>query len=281
MAERTRANRATQREGETDRRTDRQTDGQTDTGRKKTFLPQPPFFCKAPTSLVRVWALEHAPAQALGAFLCSAGAFVAVDTAGGDAARAVCAPGCERPRCVRRRRPSGGAARARRGAEATGCGRGPRAVPPAATAARHLALAPAPPAPRAGSAAAAVWGSTGRRRLLATATPARCFSETIHITVASASGDWSGDVKIGETLMDIALDNDLDMECACEGQLACSTCHVYVDQPFFDELPEIDEEEEDMLDLAWGLEDNSRLGCQIEMTTALDGCTFTIPDDSN
>ena len=153
--------------------------------------------------------------------------------------------------------------------------------PPAVTAARHLALAPAPPAPRAGSAAAAVWGSTGRRRLLATATPVRCFSETIHITVASASGDWSGDVKIGDTLMDIALDNDLDMECACEGQLACSTCHVYVDQPFFDELPEIDEEEEDMLDLAWGLEDNSRLGCQIEMTTALDGCTFTIPDDSN
>ena len=87
-------------------------------------------------------------------------------------------------------------------------------------------------------------------------------------------------MKLGETLMDIALDNDLDMECACEGQLACSTCHVYVDEDFFDKLPEIDEEEEDMLDLAWGLEDNSRLGCQIEMTTALDGCTFTIPDDS-
>lgn len=147
---------------------------------------------------------------------------------------------------------------------------------PVATAARHLALAPAPLALRAGSAAAAV----GRRRLQATAAPSRWFSDTIHITVASAHGDWSGDVKLGETLMDIALDNDLDMECACEGQLACSTCHVYVDEDFFDKLPEIDEEEEDMLDLAWGLEDNSRLGCQIEMTTALDGCTFTIPDDS-
>lgn len=148
--------------------------------------------------------------------------------------------------------------------------------PPVATAARHLALVPAPLAMRAGSAAVAV----GRRRLQATAAPSRCFSDTIHITVASAHGDWSGDVKLGETLMDIALDNDLDMECACEGQLACSTCHVYVDEKFFDELPEIDEEEEDMLDLAWGLEDNSRLGCQIEMTRALDGCTFTIPDDS-
>eukprot|EP01044_Picomonas_judraskeda_P018787 COSAG03_NODE_3809_length_1819_cov_2.619186_1_plen_124_part_10 len=100
--ERARTGRHREREGErervsqSDRQTDRRTDGQTDTGREKTFLPQPPFFCKDPTSLVLVWALEHAPAQALGAFLCSAGAFVAVDTAGGDAARAVCAPGCER-----------------------------------------------------------------------------------------------------------------------------------------------------------------------------------------
>ena len=50
-------------------------------------------------------------------------------------------------------------------------------------------------------------------------------------------------------------------------------------QDVFAALPEPDEEEEDMLDLAWGLEDNSRLGCQIEMTPELDGVTFTIPSD--
>jgi ferredoxin len=66
---------------------------------------------------------------------------------------------------------------------------------------------------------------------------------------------------------------------ACEGQLACSTCHIYVDEKYFKLLPEMEEEEEDMLDLAWGLEDNSRLGCQIKMTPALDGLTITIPED--
>lgn len=112
------------------------------------------------------------------------------------------------------------------------------------------------------------------------AAPRRAFSDgTISITVATARGNWTSDVKLGETLMDIALDNDLDMECACEGQLACSTCHVYIHEDFFDLIPEIEEEEEDMLDLAWGLEDNSRLGCQIEMTPELDGCTFTIPEE--
>ena len=145
----------------------------------------------------------------------------------------------------------------------------------AAAAATISAAARAPALWRAPGLAA--WGS--RRPLQLAAAPRRSFSDSIRITVASAHGDWSGEVNVGETLMDIALDNDLDMECACEGQLACSTCHVYVDEEFFDTLPEIEEEEEDMLDLAWGLEDNSRLGCQIEMTPELDGVTFTIPSD--
>ena len=61
--------------------------------------------------------------------------------------------------------------------------------------------------------------------------------------------------------------------------MACSTCHVYVDEEFFDRLPEMTEEEEDMLDLAWGLEDNSRLGCQIKMVPELNGLKVTIPDE--
>jgi ferredoxin len=52
-----------------------------------------------------------------------------------------------------------------------------------------------------------------------------------------------------------------------------------VDEEFFDRLPEMTEEEEDMLDLAWGLEDNSRLGCQIKMVPELNGLKVTIPDE--
>jgi len=107
----------------------------------------------------------------------------------------------------------------------------------------------------------------------------RWFSDTVRITVVTSHGSSDIDAPLGETLMDIALEHDLDMECACEGQLACSTCHVYVHDDYFDRLPEMTEEEEDMLDLAWGLEDNSRLGCQIKMTKELDGLVVTIPDD--
>jgi ferredoxin len=61
--------------------------------------------------------------------------------------------------------------------------------------------------------------------------------------------------KIGENFMDIAHEHDIDIEGACGGELACSTCHVILDQKFYDMLPDPEEEEEDMLDLAWGLQD--------------------------
>ncbi|ULT93229.1 hypothetical protein L3Y34_003014 [Caenorhabditis briggsae] len=67
------------------------------------------------------------------------------------------------------------------------------------------------------------------------------------------------------------------MEGACEASLACSTCHVYVDPAFSDKLPEPLEEEDDMLDMAPALKDNSRLGCQIVLTKELDGITVTLP----
>jgi ferredoxin len=53
--------------------------------------------------------------------------------------------------------------------------------------------------------------------------------------------------------MNVAHDNGIDLEGACEGSLACSTCHVYVNEDYFDKLPEAVDEEEDMLDLAYGL----------------------------
>jgi ferredoxin len=63
------------------------------------------------------------------------------------------------------------------------------------------------------------------------------------------------EAPIGKTLLDIAIDNNIDIEGACGGELACSTCHVIVSQELFDKLPAKKEEEEDMLDLAWGLTD--------------------------
>ena len=71
--------------------------------------------------------------------------------------------------------------------------------------------------------------------------------------------------------------NKIDLEGACEGSLACSTCHVIVDEEWFDKLDEASEEEEDMLDLAFGLTHTSRLGCQIKMTDELDGIRLTLP----
>ena len=63
------------------------------------------------------------------------------------------------------------------------------------------------------------------------------------------------DAPIGKTVLDVAIDNNIDIEGACGGELACSTCHVILSQDLFDQLPEKTEEEEDMLDLAWGLTD--------------------------
>lgn len=88
------------------------------------------------------------------------------------------------------------------------------------------------------------------------------------------------DAKAGQTLLDIAWDNDIDIEGACGGSMACSTCHVIVDPGFYDRLPPPSEEEEDMLDLAWGLTPTSRLGCQIVLTDALDGLVVRLPTET-
>eukprot|EP00188_Purpureofilum_apyrenoidigerum_P001695 Plantae.Rhodophyta-Purpureofilum_apyrenoidigerum.ctg19589.p1 GENE.Plantae.Rhodophyta-Purpureofilum_apyrenoidigerum.ctg19589~~Plantae.Rhodophyta-Purpureofilum_apyrenoidigerum.ctg19589.p1 ORF type:complete len:156 (+),score=27.36 Plantae.Rhodophyta-Purpureofilum_apyrenoidigerum.ctg19589:66-533(+) len=67
----------------------------------------------------------------------------------------------------------------------------------------------------------------------------------------------------GKSVLDVAHANDIDLEGACEGSLACSTCHVYVDEDTYRKLPEPTDDENDMLDLAFGLKENSRLGCQV------------------
>jgi ferredoxin-2, mitochondrial len=64
---------------------------------------------------------------------------------------------------------------------------------------------------------------------------------------------------------------------ACEGSVACSTCHVILSPEHYDILPEPEDDENDMLDMAFGLSDTSRLGCQVRLTQKLDGMTATLP----
>ena len=82
---------------------------------------------------------------------------------------------------------------------------------------------------------------------------------------------------LGLSVLEVAHKNDVDIEGACEGSLACSTCHVIVDPAWFSKLVQPTEDEEDMLDLAFGLEATSRLGCQIVITEALDGLVLRLP----
>ena len=85
------------------------------------------------------------------------------------------------------------------------------------------------------------------------------------------------DAPVGLSVLEIAHRNKIDLEGACEGSLACSTCHVIVVDDDFDRLAEPTEDEEDMLDLAFGLTRTSRLGCQIIITEELDGLTVSLP----
>jgi 2Fe-2S ferredoxin len=85
------------------------------------------------------------------------------------------------------------------------------------------------------------------------------------------------DAPVGLSVLEIAHRNGIDLEGACEGSLACSTCHVIVDPEDYDRLKDATEDEEDMLDLAFGLTHTSRLGCQIIITEELDGLTVTLP----
>ena len=88
------------------------------------------------------------------------------------------------------------------------------------------------------------------------------------------------DAPVGLSLLELAHRNNIDVEGACEGSLACSTCHVIVDDDDFDRLQEPTEDEEDMLDLAFGLTRTSRLGCQIIVTEELDGLTVSLPRET-
>ena len=88
------------------------------------------------------------------------------------------------------------------------------------------------------------------------------------------------EAPLGLSVLEIAHRNSVDIEGACEGSLACSTCHVIVDPSWFGKLAKPTEDEEDMLDLAFDLQETSRLGCQLIMTDALDGLVVKLPAGS-
>jgi 2Fe-2S ferredoxin len=85
------------------------------------------------------------------------------------------------------------------------------------------------------------------------------------------------DAPLGLSVLEIAHKHGVDIEGACEGSLACSTCHVIVDAGWFKKLESPTEDEEDMLDLAFGLTQTSRLGCQIVINQDLDGLVVKLP----
>lgn len=102
------------------------------------------------------------------------------------------------------------------------------------------------------------------------------------IVFVSPSGDQTEvEVSAGASVLQAAWDNKIDIEGACEGCMACSTCHVIVDEAMFGQLPDPSDEEEDLLDLAWGVRPTSRLGCQITITDELDGLKITLPATTN
>lgn len=84
----------------------------------------------------------------------------------------------------------------------------------------------------------------------------------------------------GDNLLRIGQAAGLPLEGTCEGQMACSTCHVIVAAEWFDRLPAAAEEEEDMLDFAAGARRTSRLSCQIELTPEMDGLTVSVPGEA-
>ena len=106
---------------------------------------------------------------------------------------------------------------------------------------------------------------------------ARALSDKVSFTFVEEGEEVPVAVEHGKTLLEAAHANEVDLEGACDGSLACSTCHLILEQELYDQLPPPEEEELDMLDLAFGLTDTSRLGCQLKVGPEFEGAKFTLP----
>ncbi|XP_040196497.1 adrenodoxin, mitochondrial [Rana temporaria] len=112
---------------------------------------------------------------------------------------------------------------------------------------------------------------------------ARLYSSDGKVSVKFINRDGGTIVaegKVGESLLDLVVEKNLDIDGfgACEGTLACSTCHLIFEDHIFQKLEPVTDEEMDMLDLAYGLTEMSRLGCQICLQPFMNGMTVKVPE---
>ena len=100
------------------------------------------------------------------------------------------------------------------------------------------------------------------------------------VTFISADGEQRQEVDApaGSSLLSVAQAAGQPLEGTCEGQMACSTCHVYVDEAWVEKLPKPESMEEDMLDFAYDVRPTSRLSCQIRVTAEIDGLVLHTPE---
>ncbi len=111
--------------------------------------------------------------------------------------------------------------------------------------------------------------------ILFTTTPSPC---SVRVTFVDKNGvERRVEGKEGQNLVDLAHRNDIELEGACECSLACSTCHVILEGKVYNKMESPSEEEEDLLDLAFGLTSTSRLGCQVKLTTDMEGSKIQLP----
>ncbi|XP_052229672.1 adrenodoxin-like [Dreissena polymorpha] len=124
-----------------------------------------------------------------------------------------------------------------------------------------------------------LYGYTQNRNFAKNAT--KYQKETASVTFVCSDGTkYTVDAKVGDNLLDVVIENNIDLDGygACEGTLACSTCHLIFEKADYNKLPtQPCDEELDMLDLAFGLTDTSRLGCQIVVTKDMDGLVVKVP----
>ncbi len=103
----------------------------------------------------------------------------------------------------------------------------------------------------------------------------------VRVTFITASGERvTAEAAPHTRLLEVAQNAGMPLEGTCEGQMACSTCHVVLPPDWFARLPAASDDEEDMLDLAAGVTRTSRLSCQILLDAALDGIEVRIPGES-
>ncbi|MFM6930680.1 MAG: 2Fe-2S iron-sulfur cluster-binding protein [Novosphingobium sp.] len=102
----------------------------------------------------------------------------------------------------------------------------------------------------------------------------------VRIKFITGDDEVAAEAEPGTRLLEAAQAAGMPLEGTCEGQMACSTCHVIVAPEWFEKLPRASDDEEDMLDLAAGITRTSRLSCQITLDADIDGIEIRIPGES-